>query len=251
MSLDQSIKSRYTPLVPDSRTPRQHGGATGAFAKMLHSAARAISACCTAAPTGLLETGLLALDRTVVTLEEPGLLERTAVVVHVRLVQRTGHAQAQRTGLAGDAATGDAGDDVVAVVELEHLEGLVDFLLVHLVGEVALKGATVDLPLTGARNDPDAGDGVLATAQTGGRLRVAEAGGEGLEVYSDSTTSVSVVYSSTASSFSFSMTVSGVVSATMLLRILCRLRGGRTYCATWVISNGTGCCAACGCSAPA
>ena len=103
-----------------------------------------------------------------------------AVVVHVRLVQRAGHAEAQGTGLAGDAATRDAGDDVVAVVELEHLEGLVDFLLVHLVGEVVLKGATVDLPLAGARNDPDAGDGVLATAQAGGRLRVAEAAGEGL-----------------------------------------------------------------------
>src|SRR5690349_6032078 len=83
---------------------------------------------------GLLETGLLALDRTVVAAEEAGLLEGAAVVVHVGLVQRAGHAEAQGTGLTGDTATRDAGDDVVAALELEHLEGLVDFLLVHLVG---------------------------------------------------------------------------------------------------------------------
>src|SRR3954471_11189404 len=130
--------------------------------------------------TGLLETGLLALDRTVVALEEAGLLEGAAVVVHVGLVQRAGDTETERTGLTGDTATRDAGDDVVADFELEHLEGLVDFLLVHLVREVVLEGATVDLPLAGARNDPDAGDGVLATAQAGSRLRVAEAAGQRL-----------------------------------------------------------------------
>src|SRR6185369_5355338 len=96
------------------------------------------------------------------------------------LVQGAGHAEAQGTGLTGDAATRDAGDDVVAVVQLEHLEGLVDFLLVHLVGEVLLKGATVDLPLAAARHDADAGDRVLAAPGAGGRLRVPETGGERL-----------------------------------------------------------------------
>src|SRR5688500_18562381 len=110
---------------------------------------------------GLLETGLLALDRTVVATKEPGLLQGATVVVDVRLVPRAGGTKPERTGRTGDAATRDAGDNVVTVVELEHLEGLVDFLLVHLVGEVVLKGATVDLPLAGARDDPDAGDGVL------------------------------------------------------------------------------------------
>jgi hypothetical protein len=43
---------------------------------------------------------------------------------------------------------------------------------VHLVREVVLEGATVDLPLAGARNDPDAGDGVLTTAQAGGSPQI-------------------------------------------------------------------------------
>jgi hypothetical protein len=60
-----------------------------------------------------------------------------------------------------------AHEDVVGAVELEDLERLVDDLLVDLVGEVPLEGAAVDLPLAGARDDPDAGDGLLAT--TGGR----------------------------------------------------------------------------------
>ncbi len=50
----------------------------------------------------------------------------------------------------------------------------------HLVREVVLEGATVDLPLAGARDDPDTGDGVLAAAQAGGRLGLTERGGQGL-----------------------------------------------------------------------
>jgi hypothetical protein len=60
-----------------------------------------------------------------------------------------------------------AHEDVVGAVELEDLQRLVDDLLVDLVREVPLEGAPVDLPLAGARDDPDAGDGLLAT--TGGR----------------------------------------------------------------------------------
>src|SRR5690606_36783284 len=126
------------------------------------------------------QTGLLPLDRTVVAAQEAGLLERAAVVVDVVLVQRAGDTETDRTGLTGEAATREAGDDDVAALELQHLVGLDDFLLVHLVREVVLGGATVELPLAGARDDPDAGDGVLATAQAGGRLRLAEAGGHGL-----------------------------------------------------------------------
>lgn len=179
------------------------------------------------------------------------LLQRRAVVVHVRLVQRTGHAEAQGAGLAGNAATRDAGDDVVAVVQLKELERVVDFLLVHLVGEVVLKGATVDLPLAGARNDPDAGDGVLATAQACGRLRVAEAAGKGLGgvVALDDDLGLAGVLLDVALEL-FDGVVSAVVSATMLLRIFYVLGGGRNYCATWVISNGTGCWAAWGCWSP-
>lgn len=73
--------------------------------------------------TGLLETGLLALDRTVVALEEAGLLQGATVVVDVRLVQRTGDTETERTGLTGDAAAGDAGDDVVAASSSSTLKG--------------------------------------------------------------------------------------------------------------------------------
>ncbi len=119
----------------------------------------------------------------------------------------------------------------------------------HLVGEVVLKGATVDLPLAGARNDPDAGDGVLATAQAGGRLGVTEATGKrlgGVVALDDNLGLGGVLLDASNSSTG----VSAVVSATMLLRIFYVLGGGRNYCATWVISNGTGCWAAWGCWSP-
>src|SRR5262245_2101132 len=69
--------------------------------------------------TGLLETGLLALDDAGVTREQPGLLERRAVGLDVHGVQAAGHAETQRTGLAGDATAVDAGDDVEATLELQ------------------------------------------------------------------------------------------------------------------------------------
>src|SRR5690606_19108136 len=93
---------------------------------------------------GLLETGLLALDDAGVTREEAGLLEGRTVVLGVDVVQRTGDAETQRAGLARVAATRDAGDDVVGTREVQHGERVVDQLLVQLVGEVVLKGATVD-----------------------------------------------------------------------------------------------------------
>src|SRR4051794_7958908 len=55
-------------------------------------------------------------------------------------------------------------DDVVLPGLLEGLERLVDDLLVHLVGEVVLEGAAVDVPLAGARCDADARDGFLASS---------------------------------------------------------------------------------------
>src|SRR4051812_31421534 len=170
---------RYTSAAVRKRTPRRHCGVPPGRSEYMQGQLQSALAVLRGL-AGLLQTGLLALDRTVVAAEEAGLLERAAVVVDVRLVQRTGDTETERTGLTGDTATRDAGDDVVAALELEHLEGLVHFLLVHLVREVVLEGATVDLPLAGARNDPDTGDGVLATAQAGGRLRLAEVGRHGL-----------------------------------------------------------------------
>src|SRR5690606_31895879 len=105
---------------------------------------------------GLLETGLLALDDARVAGQEAGLLEGRAVVLEVDLVQGTRHAVAQGTGLAGGATAVDAGDDVVGALELQHLEGVVDLLLVQLVREVVLQGAAVDGPLAGAGDDAHA-----------------------------------------------------------------------------------------------
>src|SRR5690606_31837544 len=85
------------------------------------------------------------------------------------------------TGLTAGAATGDQSDDVVAVGELELDERRADQLLVHLVREVHVQRPPVDAPLAGARNDPHAGDGPLATARRGSRLdgREARRGGLG------------------------------------------------------------------------
>src|SRR5579883_1300009 len=117
---------------------------------------------------GLLETGLLALLHPGVAGEESGLLQNRAVRLDVRLVQRAGDAQAQRAGLAGDAAAVDPGDHVVAAVQLQDVERLVDFLLVHLVREVRVEGPAVDLPLAGAGHDAHAGHGLLAAPGAAG-----------------------------------------------------------------------------------
>ena len=116
---------------------------------------------------GLLETGLLALGDAGVTRVEAGVLQRRAVELGVDPVERAGDAEADRAGLARGATTVDAHEDVVGAVELEDLERLVDDLLVHLVGEVPLEGAAVDLPLARTGDDADAGDGLLAAAGRG------------------------------------------------------------------------------------
>src|SRR6478735_11724297 len=117
----------------------------------------------------LLETSLLALDDAGVTGEQAGLLERRAVGLDVDRVEAAGHAETQRAGLTGDATAVDAGDHVEAALQLEVRERLVHDLLVQLVREVRVQVATVDGPLAGTRNDPDAGDGLLAAAGGGSR----------------------------------------------------------------------------------
>ena len=67
-----------------------------------------------------------------------------------------------------------AGDDVVLLGLLERHERLVDGLLVHLVREVLREGATVQLVLAGAGDEPDADDGLLAAADG-----LDEVGGDG------------------------------------------------------------------------
>src|SRR5690625_5129783 len=83
--------------------------------------------------TGLLQSGLLALNGTRVAGEETGLLQGRAVVLFVNRVQCAGNTQAQRTGLAGVTATGDERDDVEATFDVQDGEGILHHLLVHLV----------------------------------------------------------------------------------------------------------------------
>src|SRR5690606_30757791 len=116
---------------------------------------------------GLLETGLLALRDAGVPGEVTGLLQGRAVQLGVDPVERTRDTETDGTGLAGGATAVDAHEHVVGAVELERDERLVDDLLVDLVREVLLERAAVDLPLAGARDDPDAGDGLLAAAGAG------------------------------------------------------------------------------------
>src|SRR5690625_3339652 len=125
--------------------------------------------------TGLLQAGLLALHRAGVAGEETGLLQLRTVGLGVDLVERAGHAEAQRAGLTGDAAAGDDGDDVEAAFEVEQHERGLHQLLVEPVGEVVVQGATVDLPLPGARDEPDPGDRFLAASQSMARGGAADA----------------------------------------------------------------------------
>ena len=101
---------------------------------------------------------------------------------HARGHLRTGDAEAQSAGLTRDAATVDARDDVETTLDVDQLQRGVDELLVHLVREVVVKRTTVDLPLAGAGDDADAGDGLLATAGAvaggdDGRTNVGASGG--------------------------------------------------------------------------
>src|SRR5580658_8372813 len=67
---------------------------------------------------GLLQTVLLALLDPGVPGQEPGLLQRRAVL-RVEQGERPGHAEAQRAGLAGDAAAGDPGHHVKRALRAE------------------------------------------------------------------------------------------------------------------------------------
>src|SRR5437868_9335734 len=196
---------------------------------------------------GLLQSVLLALGGARVTGEEAGLLERRAVRLDIESGQPTGQAHAQGAGLTGDAATVDARDHVERLFGAEHHEGLVDDLLVNLVREVVLERTTIDRPLAGARHDADAGDRFLAAA---GAVRVAR--DDGLThggVGAGSGLSGVLGREFLAGNFQLGLydrlDTGGLSHGTPLtLSRIC-------YWAIWVISNGTGCWARCGCSDPA
>src|SRR5690606_30179815 len=132
-------------------------------------------------------------------------------------------------------ATRDAGDDVVGTREVQHGERVVDQLLVQLVGEVVLKGATVDRDRARAGDQTHAGDGLLAPAD--GCAGNGEHGaGSGLHCLGLRARGGEVLRE-----------FCGVlnVSHEYVLSL------GGAYWATWSRVYGVGCCAACGCSAPA
>src|SRR3954454_14736195 len=112
---------------------------------------------------GLLQAVLLALRRAGVAGQEAGLLEGRTVL-GLDLDQRAGDGQAQRACLAGHAAALEEADDVVLLGLLQDHERLADELLVHLVREVLLEGAAVQLELPGTREQSHADDGLLAPA---------------------------------------------------------------------------------------
>src|SRR6516165_2916541 len=116
---------------------------------------------------GLLEAVLLPLRRPRVAGEEAGLLQRRPVL-RVDERERPRQPESQRAGLARDAAAADARDHVELALGADQHERLADDLLVHLVREVRVKRPAVDRPLAGARDDADAGDGLLAAAGAGG-----------------------------------------------------------------------------------
>src|SRR5436190_1889552 len=116
---------------------------------------------------GFLQAGLLALGDPRVAGEEAGLLEGRTVQLLVDPVEGPGHTEADRAGLAGGTAAVDAHQHVVGTGQVERGERLTDDLLVDLVGEVRLERPPVDLPLSGARNDADAGDCLLAATGRG------------------------------------------------------------------------------------
>ena len=107
--------------------------------------------------TGLVQTGLLALDGAGVPGEEAGLLQCRAVVRRV-LGEGAGDGQTQGAGLARGATTVEQRHDVELLLALDEDQRRLDELLVHLVREVLLEGAAVQGELTGA-GDPHAGDG--------------------------------------------------------------------------------------------
>src|SRR5690606_26923337 len=182
------------------------------------------------------ETGLLALDDAGVTREEAGLLEGRTVVLSVDVVQCAGDAETQRAGLARVAATRDAGDDVVCTDQGQRGERGVDQLLVQLVREVVLEGTTVDRDGARAGDQAHAGDGLLATAHGSARHGEHGTGGRGL-----GGRGLRGRGREALGEFCGVLNVSDEYVLSL----------GGAYWATWSRVYGVGCCAACGCSAPA
>src|SRR5690606_24971313 len=181
---------------------------------------------------GLLEAVLLPLLGPRVTGQEADLLQRRTVI-GVDLHQRAGDRQAQRARLAADAAAAEVAEDVEAVGLLDGLQRLADQLLVHLVREVLLERAAVELELAAAGNQTHPHHGFLPApnglrAATGGTRRA----GRGWRLASEDGREV--------------LAASRGLGGGQGFLAQCALT-----CAALLIWNGWGGCAACGCPGPA
>src|SRR6266508_984092 len=177
---------------------------------------------------GLLQPVLLTLLDPRVAGQEARLLQ-AGPVLDVQVAQCPSDGQPQRAGLAGNAPAAQVGEDVDRVNPVGGHQRVADQLLMHLAREVVLQRAAVEHELAGARHEAHPDDGLLAAANGLDQTTSAAAGADG--------------------------------RGRGRRGGLHRRRGGggfchdgslvSAHCAICLISNGTGCCAACGCSGPA
>jgi len=117
--------------------------------------------------TSSLESVLLAFLHPWIAGEQSSLAERKSMALRVELEKCSGDPVADRAGLPGDAAALDLDHDVEATLRASDPERQSDIRLVDGVAEVLLERAAVhhDLALSG--QEPDAGDGRLASTGAG------------------------------------------------------------------------------------
>ncbi len=113
--------------------------------------------------TGLLVAVFLPLDHSGVSGEEVGVSEEREEV-GAMFGDGSGQAEEDRSGLTVLARTFDVDEDVESLAHLGDLERGSDVAPLCFLGEVLINFQLVDQKLAGAFDDPDAGDGGLASA---------------------------------------------------------------------------------------
>src|SRR4051812_3899349 len=114
-----------------------------------------------------LEPVLLAFLHSGIASQQTRLTQRKPVRLGIQLQQSPRNAVTDGTGLSGDASPFDLDHDVEAALGPGHPERHPHLRLVDRVAEVLLERSAVDHDLTLTRQQPDAGDGRLATAGAG------------------------------------------------------------------------------------
>src|SRR4029077_14401235 len=112
---------------------------------------------------GLLQTRLLTFLDPSITGHQTCLLECGSARFGIDGVESARNAKSQSSGLTGYAAAVNSGHDVVKAAHRSRSEGLRNQLLMQLVGEVVVEGATIDRPLPAAGDEADPGHRLLAT----------------------------------------------------------------------------------------